>query len=111
MKTLLSFVLFLSVCAVAKEVKSTFQATIVKDGEATDLIYNYLDPDSSGKDVWTMTCVEQPCHLFRKGETVTLMMSDKFVRVRTGKETKRFLIGKICGAPTGCFKAALQPIK
>lgn len=107
MKTLLVSVLFLSAYACAKEVKTAFTSTIVRDGEATDRIYNYLDPDGSGKDVWTMFCVEQPCHVFHKGETVKLMMSDKAVKVGNEKH----IIGTICGASTGCFKAALTSKK
>jgi hypothetical protein len=99
--------LLLSSTPFSREVKTTFNSTIVRDGKATDHIYNYLDPSSDGKDTWTMECVEQPCYLFHKGDKVTLTMSDKVQKIRTGRfSSEKFMVGTICGAPSGCFKAA-----
>lgn len=106
MKPCLVLLLLWATFATAKNPDFTYNATAVADGEATDFIYNYLDP-GNGKDVWTMRCVQQPCYLFRKGDKVTLTMYDKPGKVRVGKlRTEKFIIGKLCGAPTGCFKAA-----
>jgi hypothetical protein len=106
-KAVCLIVFLLSLVAWAKNPDYTYNATAAADGQATDFIYNYLDPDSTGKDIWTMQCVQQPCHLFHKGDKVTLTMYDKPGKVRVGSfRSEKFIIGKLCGAPTGCFKAA-----
>jgi hypothetical protein len=109
MKTVaITLILLMSVASVA-ETKTVFKSVVVKDGQSSDLIYNYLDPDGAGKDVWTMVCVKQPCYLFHKGDRVTFTMSDKLQRVRVGKlKTEKGQVGLICGAPTGCFNAAVK---
>jgi len=102
-------VLLFATFVTAKNPDATFNAVVVEDGKASDFIYNYLDPDGSGKYLWTMKCVQQPCSLFHKGDKVTVTVADKPQKVRVGNfRSEKFFIGRICGAPTGCFNSSIS---
>jgi Trypsin-like peptidase domain len=89
-----------------------FHGFALKDGYATDYIYNYFGTLEEGKTYsWTTMCIEQPYKLFHKDERLVLYVWDKSQRVKTGRFTsEKSMVGKICGATSGCFKVMIKDI-
>ena len=89
-----------------------FKAKAAADGQAAQYILNYISvryeegPHKGQDDIWTMSCVQQPCSVFKKGEAVSLeYLGERKVGSKFHNEKRQ--IYRICGAPTGCFESAL----
>lgn len=119
MKYLLALVLGLACTATAQAQKdipkqvTPFSATAARDGQASDFIYNYLFVDGNEKDVWVMTCIEQPCQLFKSGDAATVFFPDsKFHKIRISHfKTEKFMVANVCNVAGTCFKAAVTTIE
>ena len=92
----------------------SWQTIVAADGTAAQDIENYVLTLPSEKDghqeVMTLSCVKQPCHLFKKGDTVTLT-DEGFKKIGSRFHNEREAVLKICGASTGCFEGALDTEK
>jgi hypothetical protein len=111
---LCGFALFaaLVTVSVARAKYPPFQATVAADGQAAQYIVNYISvgyTEGSKKgqnDVWAMSCVQQPCSLFKKGDAVSLeYLGERKVGTKFHNEKRQ--IYRICTTATGCFESAL----
>lgn len=91
----------------------SWTTVVAADGVAAEYVDNYVLtlPGKDGhQEIMTLTCVGQPCYLFKKGDTVTLT-DEGLKKVGSRFHNQKEIVHKICGAPKGCFMAALTTEK